>query len=211
MTTLNRQRANIVFSTLFDEDRILTPSETSQQERIFERDGVLRWKASSTTCLGSCRIGVSFRDLVSLVALSATAHTTMANGKEGKENDETRTLLTALLQLFEAEEYILWLDPSSKRAVIVLKTHATPTAQLKAWSHALLVAKRLNTKRGASKTRDRESSMSMMMMGLLRETLPEHSRSFDARVSRLRDAGWDADTPSLQTKPGRRVDFRKQE
>src|ERR1700753_1137715 len=60
MQTLNRQRANLVFSSLLEQiasdkttnrgaktlPRLVypTPEEVRLQERVFERDGVLRWK-----------------------------------------------------------------------------------------------------------------------------------------------------------------------
>src|ERR1700709_2496622 len=53
MRTLNRQRANLVFSALLEDHYTVgkehvkpfpTPEQISIQERVFERDGVLRWK-----------------------------------------------------------------------------------------------------------------------------------------------------------------------
>src|ERR1700709_848660 len=67
MRTLNRQRANLVFSTFLEDSKSIhkeqslkalpTPEEISLRERIFERDGVLRWKGSEI--IGYCEIGVS--------------------------------------------------------------------------------------------------------------------------------------------------------
>lgn len=147
---------------------------------------------------------------MSLVDLSMTYTTSSAIKAKGEaEHNETSTLMTAILKLFDAEDYILWIDPSSKHGAIVLKTHATPTTHLKAWSHALLVAQKLHTTRErVDKAGDFAPSG---MLTLLRDTLTEHCGSFDSRVRRLRDAGWDVDTASLQTKPGRRVEIRKQE
>ncbi|TKA67954.1 hypothetical protein B0A49_07548 [Cryomyces minteri] len=42
MRTLNRQRANLVFSHLIEDDEVLTPEEVSKKERIFDWDGVLK-------------------------------------------------------------------------------------------------------------------------------------------------------------------------
>lgn len=82
MTTLNRQRANIVFSTLLSSDpdfpdlastleqqkqeqkrqssaketqklSILTPAQVSKQERIFNAGGALTWYASKSSSTGS--------------------------------------------------------------------------------------------------------------------------------------------------------------
>ncbi|EEP77074.1 conserved hypothetical protein [Uncinocarpus reesii 1704] len=204
MTTLNRQRANIVFSTIFDENRTLTPSQAAHQERIFERDGVLRWKASPAS-LGSCRIGVSFQYMVQLIASSESC------------TSDGQSIVAALLHLFEREEYILWFNPTRKRGAIVLKTNATAASQLKAWSHALIVAQILRLGEWKSKTGIDQFILQPatrahgLVLLILRETLTEHSENFDARLERLRNAGWDVDIPSLQTKPGRRFDIRKQE
>ncbi|KAJ5960999.1 uncharacterized protein N7479_008149 [Penicillium vulpinum] len=87
MTSLNRQRANIVFSALLDSDRslalaldldvglsptkttsrkewkFLTPAHVAKHERIFHRDGALQWTQHAHTAithhLGSAQIGVS--------------------------------------------------------------------------------------------------------------------------------------------------------
>ncbi|EFW20052.1 hypothetical protein CPSG_03227 [Coccidioides posadasii str. Silveira] len=201
MTSLNRQRANIVFSTLFDENRVLTPKQASKQERVFERDGVLRWKASSDT-LGFCQIGVPFKDVIDHISSSSPA-------------ERTEATVVAILRVFEQEEYILWFDPARKRGVIGLKTNASPTSQLKAWSHALLAANSFKIKESNTReplVREQVGTDSVLMLGILQGTLAEHSKDFDARIESLRDAGWDIDTPSLQTKPGRKFDvIRKQE
>ncbi|PWY76213.1 DUF647 domain protein [Aspergillus heteromorphus CBS 117.55] len=93
MTSLNRQRANIVFSTLLASDpdlssqfltihpdhehqkndthdqpswRTLTPAQVANQEKIFEIDGILRWSqaAAAPQTLGSCQIGVSLQQFL---------------------------------------------------------------------------------------------------------------------------------------------------
>ena len=66
MRSMNRQRANIVLSHLFHDKRALTPEEVSFEERIFEWDGVLRWKGSAP--IAKARIGVSLRCLLTSLA-----------------------------------------------------------------------------------------------------------------------------------------------
>ncbi|OAT06357.1 DUF647 domain-containing protein [Blastomyces gilchristii SLH14081] len=213
MTTLNRQRANIVFSTLFEDGRVLTPKQASKCERIFERDGVLRWKASAAT-LGSCRIGVSFQELLC--------------GSRGRVNSirDINIDIRRLLHLFREEEYILWFNSSDKGGTIVLKNSVTPLSQLKAWSHALMVAKRIaDLREGAGslsgkegngekssrrdQQRNKDDSIANLtdpdtIFSILESTLHSHSTSFNGQVAMLKDAGWDVDTPSLETRPARR-------
>ncbi|PGH07835.1 hypothetical protein GX51_01545 [Blastomyces parvus] len=207
MTTLNRQRANIVFSTLFEDGSVLTPKQASKCERIFERDGVLRWKASTAT-LGSCRIGVSFQELLS--------------GSRGARVNSIRDVsidIHRLLHLFENEEYILWFNPSDNKGTIVLKSSAAPLSQLKAWSHALMVATRVASLRREGKAADNSTRRDQQrnedgsianlvdqdtIFSILESTLHTHSTSFNGQIAMLKDAGWDVDTPSLETRPARR-------
>ncbi|DAA76154.1 TPA_exp: DUF647 domain protein [Trichophyton benhamiae CBS 112371] len=210
MTTMNRQRTNIVFSHLFEDDRILTPAETSEEERIFERDGVLRWKAESSGILGTCQIGTSLEQLLLLLPEQADRDA-LETSQTSSTAMEASTNLTALLELFGEEEYILYFGPLSRRGAIVLKAGATAQAQLKAWSHALLVSRHLARKNGTAtcihekQGGQGELSPSVSVLSILRDTLREHTRTFKDRVKRLEHAGWQTDVASLETKPGRRV------
>ncbi|KAF7116378.1 hypothetical protein CNMCM5793_004622 [Aspergillus hiratsukae] len=86
MTSLNRQRANIVFSTMLEADPALdlhslglsretdhatplsrqpslstsrpppTPAAVSKQEKIFESDGILKWTSTSTSAPTKCLV-----------------------------------------------------------------------------------------------------------------------------------------------------------
>ncbi|EDU47148.1 hypothetical protein PTRG_04310 [Pyrenophora tritici-repentis Pt-1C-BFP] len=62
MHCLNRQRANILFSNMFQHGLVLSPRDVSQRERVFERGGVLRW--SDDKVLGRCSIGVPLQRLL---------------------------------------------------------------------------------------------------------------------------------------------------
>lgn len=193
MTSLNRQRANIVFSTLFYEDRVPSVEEVSQKERIFERDGILRWKSSSTT-LGYAKIGGTLKDLL----LTSSTSTDRKTSLQTPDID-----MLALVSLFEKEQYILWFDRTRKRATIVLKCEVSPISQLKAWSHALIVARRVDSSSNADVDTQRT------MLDILESTLEQHSENFDEQISRLKEAGWDLETASLETSPGMRVEISK--
>src|SRR5271170_2511459 len=121
MKTLNRQRANIVLSALIGEKKTLSPAEVATHERIFERDGVLRWRGSEI--LGTCQIGVSLR--LFLRAFSGEPHKASGSISGG------RVTMQNLLDLFKGEEYLLWFDSSSGAAVIVLAENVTSETQLK--------------------------------------------------------------------------------
>jgi hypothetical protein len=101
MRTLNRQRANIVFSSYLQslhdevqfpkgpklslqkgqrvehvgiEYKLPSPKEVSLNERIFELDGVLRWHGSAV--MGYCALGVPLIDILNTLPLSARHPTT---------------------------------------------------------------------------------------------------------------------------------------
>lgn len=232
MTSLNRQRANIVFSTLLNTDpdvtqllhpestkqqqhshqppswKTLTPAHVSKQEKIFEKDGILRWSSSTMTpsqTLGYCRIGISLQQFLSLSALSTTSSKSL----------RTPIPMPQLTTLFSKEDYILYLTNSSSsssrkknptwHANILLKNTTTSQSQLKAWAHALLAARVLSTSSAADSTNTSnqiESTMDVLHRTL--EFLNEGSR-FDRYTTVLTDNGWDLSIAALETRSGRRV------
>lgn len=194
MTTLNRQRSNILFSAILGETRILSPAEVAKRERIFEWDGALRWQTeSSSQVLGSCRIGISLQELLCFSSSYAKVD------------------LPGLLAIFEKERYLLWFDGGSKRAAIALKVGATPSDQLKAWWHALLVSKEMASQQmqpSADKTADKSQSVTDSMHSALEESLRRISELFDLNVQHLKPAGWIVDSSSLETSLGRRLEIQ---
>lgn len=192
MRTLNRQRANLVFSTYLEEyggvgegedvQNILTPREISARERVFERDGVLRWKGGEI--LGYCRIGVSLRSVLDLF---------------GKSNQATGSYQSSeaqqLLEEFEQDDYILWYDLRQRMYLIVLKTTANTVTQLHAWLHALLIAKNIDII-------GRDDSILELIALTHSELKFMTTKAFDES---LIQAGWDIETGALETKSGTRI------
>jgi hypothetical protein len=254
MTSLNRQRANIVFSTVLDTDpdlhsfierqsvgsafslpeepkgsnndeqlKFLRPSEVAQRERIFERDGILRWRSSpqssflsSPQKLGFCRIGCSLQDLKSsLLSIDSNSIST------------TTLPISQIIDIFKDEDYMLAtttpvipsivyskrkkFSSSSVQMTVILKKGCTTTTQLKAWTHALLVAYLLNKKDfdplpRISLTGGDEHDI-VLLNRITSSTLffLNHGHRFDKYTARLVDIGWDLDVAALETSPGRRV------
>jgi hypothetical protein len=118
MRTLNRQRANIIFSSYlqslrdggpYEERRkfwlktgqrverddmkykLPSPKEVSIKERIFELDGVMRWHGS--VIMGHCALGVPLKDILDNVCPS-TRHPTTGSyssiSPEGKNKDSNK-------------------------------------------------------------------------------------------------------------------------
>ncbi|KAF3007931.1 hypothetical protein E8E13_011218 [Curvularia kusanoi] len=203
MTSINRQRANIVLShILYSQDlkqEVLSPKDVSKQERIFERDGVLRVNDKIS---GYCRIGVSMQTLLSRISAARPTRSGALCAMPVK--------VTELLEIFASEGYILWLDDdhqadvTSKEVLIVLKKNCTALDQLKAWMHALLLVfqatDRLNT---ASSKADKSNAE--MQLDRLDKTLDLRQRLFDQQVPVLTSKGWDLDIAALETRAGVRV------
>lgn len=187
MKSLNRQRANIVFSHLLAYDKVLTPQDVSRRERIFEKDGVLR--GAHNQVIGHSQIGVSLQVLIR--ALSRGSRTAESFTLHGSE-------LARLVELYRSEYYILWFDWETRTVYIVLKQGTTAQSQLKAWCQGLLIAQR-----AADISGEKESGTSRF--AVLAASLEQTTKRFDEDALRLRAASWDLDICALETRSGTRL------
>jgi hypothetical protein len=195
MRTLNRQRANLVFSTYLEKcgngekeqdlKKVPSPQEISVIERVFEKNGVLRWKGGKI--LGYCKIGVSLRTILDLFGEKKK----MTGSYTGSPSFGARKLLDE----FQDEDYILWYDSTPKTFFIVLKVSANTTTQLHAWMHALFMARKLE---------DTEH-VEPMLQHIIRTHSELKSIATTAFDERLIDAGWDIETGALETRSGTRI------
>ncbi|KUJ12069.1 DUF647-domain-containing protein [Mollisia scopiformis] len=198
MRTLNRQRANLAFSTALDHvekhadnnnlwrglialDTLLgpTPNDIRRRERVFEEDGVLRWNGEA---LGHCKVGVDLGTLLSCF----------------NRKDETTGSYTdapdfgRLLTIFNDVPYIIWFDEPNKMFLVVLGKDASPEAELSAWLFALYFAKH-------GKEKDE------VLLDALKRTL-EKIRGIDRGIlGHLERVGWDTKTSALETQSGTRI------
>lgn len=186
MHSLNRQRANIVLSNLLQDKKALTPQEVSIEERIFEWDGVLRWRGSVP--IAKARIGVSLGSLLSAVE--------PAHDVTGAIRD-SNFVLQRLTRIYEREDFLMWYD-ASRTVAIVLKEQASPRTQLKAWALALWVAHRLEDG-------DATSAMVDKMLDVIELALMEISNQWAELIERIEAAGWDIDIGHLETTSATRI------
>ena len=193
MHSLNRQRANIVFSAFLDHDKVLTPEEVSGQERIFEWDGVLRWKSSPP--IGKAKIGVSLQCLMSSWE--------PAHEYTGSIRDADLRLMR-LVRVFSYEDYLLWHDVSNRVTLIVLKDGVSSKSQMKAWALGLWLAHR-------SYQEDATSASSDKLFDLLENMLTTLSKRWNSCIERLEAAGWDVNVANLETASGTRIRLHKQQ
>lgn len=187
MHSINRQRANILFSAYWDQNKVLSPEGVSRQERIFEWDGVLRWRGSVP--LGRAHIGISLQALLSSLApADATTSST----------SDAKMQFKGLMDVFAEELYLLSYDSTHHTAYIVLREETSPSISLKAWAHALLVSHRLHQlyATGASE---------MDILKLLKSTRVDLTKRWDYFTKQLSIAGWDVDVANLETASGTRL------
>ncbi|KAF6829991.1 duf647 domain-containing protein [Colletotrichum plurivorum] len=200
--SLNRQRANIAFSALLSCDKVLTPGDVSKRESIFEQRGgeVLRWNCDAV--LGHCKFGVPLEQLLS----------SLASGQQHMRSFQLPTVdMTALMDLFEKEEYILWAEvfespaqaaASGTKVVVVLKNGVSAMSQLKAWFHSLLLVRRLNESHLSSSAMRGDETV---MMAHIAATMRTASEKYEGYARRLSAAGWNLEVPVLETRSGSRI------
>ena len=176
----------MVLSNILEDDKVMTPEEVSSQERIFEWDGVLRWRGN---LFAKAMIGVA---LHSLLKTLAPAHTVT-----GAIRDKD-LILERLAKMYNHEDFLVWYDAPKRTAYIVLKDQASAKAQLKAWALALWVAHRFVEQypTGANA----EATLQLLEMALR-----DISNQWDGLVERIQAAGWDVDIANLETTSGSRI------
>ena len=187
MHSVNRQRANILFSAFWDQNKVLTPEEVSHQERIFEWDGVLRWRSSAP--FAKAHIGVSLQTLLNSLA---PAHAATSSTRDANMQ------LKRLLELFGRDMYLLSYDSTRRVAYVVLKEGATPESSFKAWAHALLLSHDLNKLYATS-------APTIEISELLQSTLVDLTKYWDGFLKQLSTAGWDIGVANLETTSGTRL------
>ncbi|KAL8807686.1 MAG: hypothetical protein Q9223_004253 [Gallowayella weberi] len=192
MHSLNRQRANLVFSTYLGLGKMLDPKEVSLQERIFEWDGVLRWRGSSP--FAAAKIGHHLRAL--LASLGPVQSRT-----GGIRDAEATSRLTKLIHVYQQEDFLVWYDTPQRLGHIILKEGAAARSQLKAWALILCIAHR----RHAAGEGDATSAGFEPNLALHRTTLQQVSSWWAGCVEQLQSAGWEVDTASLETRSGSRI------
>jgi hypothetical protein len=255
MRTLNRQRANFVYSQYLNSlspkaltnipgiakppgrntrmgaynSPIPTPESVSPQERVFERDGVLRWQGLAT--IGHCTVGVPFR---AILDITSSPNSTTGSYKYSKVGNSLT--IAALLSLYDKESYILHFVPSNSsspssfnlltpfsawtsgpRFYAVFKATATTETQLKAWFQAFtcawLLYSQLKNGGNESQIQDQDDSVraganrnrNSDALSMLQQSLQFTNTHWPTLRAGLVDAGWDIEIGALETRSGVRV------
>lgn len=208
MRTLNRQRANLVISSLLEDMKnqkarssghpikdfkitLPSPKDISPQERIFEQDGAIRVHGK---VLAYCKVGISFSEIISALSLTRTSSGNYI------ENDafSSQSIISNLVQIFKNQGYIMWYSQYQNTFLVVLKAGTSPKVQLDAWFHAVwtvAISKR-------PEIMDREGILGWMETSL-RES--ERWREDVDFYAGLEGKGWDLGTAAVEVRAGCRV------
>ncbi|TAQ91427.1 hypothetical protein B7494_g271 [Chlorociboria aeruginascens] len=204
MRTLNRQRANILFSNFLDQMpkgidlqktelpsriKVFAPEEVSIRESVFERDGVLRWNGGKV--LGYCKLGVELRSILDLLQ--------RRDPQTGSYQDPSSEI-NGLLEVFTEEEYIMWYDLPRTTFLVVLKEDSSTKTQLKAWMHALVFASRAPIGGEESIIIRAGLKTSLQYVNVCAEKT--------GLWGLLEDKGWDITTGAIETKSGSRIKIK---
>ncbi|KAJ5257230.1 hypothetical protein N7478_013334 [Penicillium angulare] len=171
MTSINRQRANIIFSTILSQEyenqstailegnakpqtksklqetplTIPTPAQVAYQERIFHTANALEWIPITSKSIKRTNLGTAE------IGISIPTFLQNARGSKKTSNSyQIRVPIKELHTLFAEEDYNLFLSPRGDstsikwHASILLKKGCDIRSQLKAWAHALLAARVLS-------------------------------------------------------------------
>jgi len=165
----------------------------STQERIFERDGVMRWKGNQI--LGHAKLGVTLSSVLS----SLSNNRKVVGGWTGPSNVLS---IVDILNCYEDEKYVLWISSGMSKYptfLIVLKEGADVDTQLKAWLHALICAENLWVEKNMVPEEPRQV---LQLLILAKEEV--HQRWDEVRALLL-DSGWDLQTSAMETRSGTRI------
>ncbi|KAK0107154.1 hypothetical protein ONS95_003860 [Cadophora gregata] len=197
MRTINRQRANLIFSIvleqistaeyqgpanlktseswypMLEEINWPVPETVMLQESVFERDGILRWNRE---VLGHCKLGV---DLGSII-------------KCFSQVTDMNSSLTQLFEVFKYENYVIWYDEPQKTFLVVLEDGAETCDILSAWMFALWFAK---NGKPAGKP----------LLEALNDTATYIRRIHRDILKKLGELGWDLNTGAMETMSGVRI------
>jgi Vitamin B6 photo-protection and homoeostasis len=186
MTSLNRQRANLVYSQFRAKGVVQTPAQVAKLERIFTAGSSLH--GIGRVPLGACEIGVRVDRLFQV------------SSANGLVTPSTRRIMKA----FSGEKYILCFSTRSGHVStyqgysIFLVKGSTPSDHLKAWIHAMELAHLVNEEGPLQVHSDHSVDL---LVGSLRKV----NNIFPALWQELTKAGWNVENPALLTRPSYRI------
>lgn len=181
MTTLNRQRASILFQEYLRSGIVLSPAEVAKREYI------ILWSPNVTNRQG---------ERVAKIELAHSFGHAMSNGRRE-------------VKLIDGDKYTIFVASSAGAVVpmrILLWEGSTPKQALKAWFAAMEMAWLMDRETGMRATLNRIfSSKENVVSGYLKQF--NSDQLWEAMV----DKGWDLGTQSLETGAPVRLSVRERE
>ncbi|EME84443.1 uncharacterized protein MYCFIDRAFT_187449 [Pseudocercospora fijiensis CIRAD86] len=193
MRTLTRQRAALIYYQV-QQNKTPTPDFIASQERIFERDGVLR--NAKAEVLGFCSVGVPLARLLNSIGEqhSQTKSSTMASEK-----------FTRILHLYQTSAFILWSDRHSRSRrnslFIVVKKSAVSRDLILAWWQALIFA----DDSLSDSSRDEKADDFDQLLKRFSRSLDTAKSLLEKHELKLKEAGWNLELGAIQTVAGTTV------
>ena len=158
--SLNPQRTSIVWDAFRNQGLskpLMTPQLVSREERLFANPCllVLSEPGKARQVRGRCDMGSALSTILPCRPSPVRSPWRALLGRHECPwwtGDSGERWFPELLQLFEAEKYVIWFDAHSRRLShphlrVVLKAGHTPRDRIKAWAHATELVALRTTKR----------------------------------------------------------------
>lgn len=198
LRSLVGERATILVAELMDNN-----GKGGTVEEVGQKESILFgwWSGASnlemrsrTKVIGTCQFG-TIREL-----LACTGWDSQAGGRAYIGD---MSLLQALIEIFEHEDYLLWWEHRTHRCIVVLKSGGDAACQLKAMCHAWRIAAKVD-RRG-------ESATAAATMDMVSVSLATNRAEWGHLLEVVRTGGWDVEATSLVADSGTRVEAQLQQ
>jgi hypothetical protein len=149
--------------------------------------------------VGYCTIGAPMSKLVKLLATQQYSST--------KSSVLERDMLGKILTVFEDSDYVLWFENSSypSHLIVVIKHGASPSDLLRAWWHALELARVLDAVCKTSTL----FSKNHEQIELLKFTKQSADAMFQEYNTKLKEKGWDMNQGALEIPSSGRISINR--
>lgn len=194
LSSLNTQRAVLLFDGIL-QGHTKSLDEVGRQEAILGRAEILH--TTEGRLLSSCNVGASVGQLLQSMQLNVLA---APGGSEDADK-----IFARLWEIFRQEKYLLWVNKTTNRAVMVLREDASNITQAKGFLHLMRVLRAQSSspsepKRGVNNIQEPMSlpKQADEILRHLEETLDKNNQHWPAVMARAEAVGWELEKGSLE-------------
>ncbi|KAK5054648.1 hypothetical protein LTR84_001539 [Exophiala bonariae] len=194
LSTLNTERAVLLFDGILH-GHTKSLNDVGRQETVLGRARILR--TAEGRLLSSCKIGASVDNLLQCMRLHEL-------GAIGGSDDVDKSF-ARLLEIFREEKYLLWVNTTTNRAVIVLTADASSVTQAKGFLHLMRLLRSQSSSLSERKegVKGIQEPMSLPpqtdeILARLKQTLDQNNEHWPAIVARVEAAGWELEKGNLE-------------